>query len=103
MKKSAWAAIGIAAAVPLIWGGVHIRQSMECSDLEEDYLNTVSSLKTKVQTRSLMARLGKPVEDFDTLMKFDEERLSTTLTDIYQKCGSRAGATAARKASELMF
>lgn len=103
MKKSVWAVIGIAAAVPIIWSGIEIRRSMECSGLEEDYLNTVSSLKTKVQTRSLMAQLGKPVDDFDAMMKFDEERLTAALTDIYEKCGRRAGATAARKASEFMF
>ncbi|AJA10024.1 hypothetical protein SKP52_15730 [Sphingopyxis fribergensis] len=101
MNKSVLIAIGLAASVALVWGGIEVRRSMVCAGLEEDYLNTVSSLKTKVQTRSLLAQLGKDDSAFIYMTKVDEEKLLWILTNLHQKCGKRAAETATRKGIEM--
>ena len=82
-------------------GGYFLRGAMNCSGLEEDYLNSVSSLK---QTASLRAWSGldkKLDADLEGLEKNEREIIERRLTAVYHECGSRAGQTAARKGSEM--
>ena len=103
MKKSTWVIIAIAAAAPLAWGAISLRNAQTCSNLEEDYLNAMSHLKNAVQTKTLMTQLGNDVSDYEYMIKVDREQIEFILTNILEKCGTRAASTANRKASEQVF
>jgi hypothetical protein len=103
MNKTVLIAIGVVAAGAAIWGGLQIRQSIVCSGLEEEYLNSASNLKSTVQTQSLMSQLGKPDDSFVTLLKIEEERFLATIAEIHRTCGGTAAGTAIRKGREIML
>jgi hypothetical protein len=105
--KVTTAAAGVTALGLLVWGGIQIADDIQCSNLEEDYLNAMSDLKSSLRTRTLMMSLGKPGSerdaDFDYMVKIRGESILRIHSEIYEKCGKRAADTASRKAQSAVF
>lgn len=103
MPTAAKIIASIAVVALLVWGGVAFQQYRKCQGIEEDYLNSVSSLKGNA---ALMTLAGNNQELTDGLRGMQERELQTievSLSAIYTECGERAGQSAARKGTEILF
>ncbi len=100
MKPAAIAA-GVVALGLVAWGGFALKHELTCRGLEEDYVNEASDLRGTVAMRAVGGR--ETQKSVDTLQKLDLEQMKATLGVLYEKCGARAGATAARKASDVLL
>lgn len=98
--KIVTATAGAAALGLLIWGGIQIADDIQCSNLEEEYLNEMADLKSTLQTRTLMMVAGRsePDPDFDYMLKVRRESILRAFSEIGEKCGTRAAENASRKA-----
>jgi hypothetical protein len=102
LKREA-AILGALVGVALLaWGGFELIRARQCQGYEEDYLNAVGSLKGNAMV-GLAISDPKLSESLKTIQELELKRIEITLTRIYNECGQRAGQTAARKATELMF
>lgn len=100
------ALIGLALACLLglaTWGGTLAWHSYQCSRMEEDFLNRISSLKQGVLTSSYLAGNPETVAAIDRVKKLDEEAALDQLSAIHDQCGTRAGQTASRHASGILL
>jgi hypothetical protein len=92
-----------AAVVGLIcWGGFTTKHYYRCSVLEDDFLNSMSSMKGSTAVRIIASGDPELTRMADERDKLDQEQSERTLRAIYLECGERAGHTAVRKASELI-
>lgn len=103
VNKMMAAVVAVPVLAGLGWGAFEINRQVQCQSLETDYLNAVSSLKGNASIRVAIGEDAESDKDFDRLQELDLERIKATLSSIYDDCGMRAGQTAARKGSEIMF
>lgn len=84
------------------FGGVQVNRSLTCQGFEEDYLNSVSGLKSNAATSDLFN--DKSVtKAFDTMREIQTEKAKSALVSLYEQCGDRAAETATRKGSEMLL
>jgi len=103
MKTAVKFLMVVCAVALLVWGGLALNHSLACKRLENDYLNSVASLKGNAL---LLAAIGDDPKTMTELKRISDDELKsiqTTLTRIYEECGDRAGQTAARKGTEILF
>lgn len=95
-------ALGLSAITALGVGGYFGNRHLACQGLEDDYLNSVSQMKS---TTALLAMYDK--EDtrkaFTLIRDREMEKAETALLGLHQQCGSRAADTAVREGSELLL
>lgn len=93
---------GIAGVAALGTGGYFANEWRVCSGLEEDYLNSVASIRG-------YASINQVLNDRQLLesMKAQEDaewnRLETTLYGLSSRCGTRAANTASRKGQDILL
>lgn len=83
-------------------GGYYGKHAVECMGYEEDYLNSVSQLKSITSTLGL---LDTP-EVTKALIGIREREMKESeaaLLSLREHCGQRAAETALRKGSELLL
>lgn len=93
----------IAAVVALGIGGYVLNRTLGCNALEEDYLNSVSSLRSNASLSGLVSNDSELTAGLDRMERTDLQAIETHLTAIYTQCGDRADRTAARKGSAMVL
>jgi hypothetical protein len=101
MNKPVAIAAAIAGASLLGAGGVWLTQSMKCNGLEEDYVNAASDLRGSAAIRAVGD--GKLDAAADRIENMKLKEMELTLGRLYSECGSRAGATAHRRATDTLL
>lgn len=102
-KKAVIAVACVAAVAALSWGGIAVSHSLKCSGLEEDYLNSIAAYRDSVSLSTLTAGNPKLAEDMKGLQKSQLEVIELSLKEVYDQCGTRAGQTASRKGSGILY
>ncbi|WP_285020229.1 hypothetical protein [Novosphingobium sp. fls2-241-R2A-195] len=102
--KAGWL---LAAAVPIgalaLWGGLRVKAHVECRSLEAEYLGAVGLLKSNAAVRVLVEKTGEITDSFDRIEQSSLRKAKNSLNDIYSKCGSIAGQTAAQKGTDAVL
>ena len=103
MNTFAKIALGAVLVGAIIWGGIAVKHEIRCSDLEEDYVNGVSRLRSNVSIAPVFSEDRELGQSFEQMRELELKRMEVTLGAIYSECGTRAGQSAARKGNELLF
>jgi hypothetical protein len=92
----------IAGTAALGTAGYFANEWRVCTGLEEDYLNSVSSLKGNIAMKSFMQDPDgiKAIENVDAI---EMRRIEQTLASLHQQCGKRSANSAVRKGQELLL
>lgn len=94
-------AVGLVATAAVGMGVYVGRRYLACSDLEDDYLNSVSQLKTTTISQGVVQdRAGQSA--LTTLRDANMRVAASTLAELNSQCGSQAADTAVRKGSEIL-
>jgi len=95
--------LGIATVVMVLSGAAYFgNEALTCSRLEDDYLNSVASIRSTELTASLISN-----PELDSLM--DEQRrlynlrVEQAMAALYTRCGERRWQTAHRKAYDMVL
>lgn len=83
-------------------GGYFGNRYMTCQGLQEDYLNSVSSVKSSAVSASAFAK-GDVTEALALIRDQQMKSAETALRGLYDQCGNRAAETAARKGTEILL
>ncbi|PTR11805.1 MULTISPECIES: hypothetical protein [unclassified Novosphingobium] len=94
-------AIGLVSAI-VIGAGIYAgRQYLACSGLEDDYLNSVSQLKTATVSQGIVQdEAGRST--LANLREANMRAAASTLAALNSQCGSQAADTAVRKGSGML-
>lgn len=100
--KAANVALTIAGVATVGTGGYFASRYMQCQGLENDYLNSVSQMKSATALLSMYGKddTGKA---FTLIRDREIEKAESALLGLHQQCGSRAADTAVRKGTELLL
>lgn len=92
----------IVAGVLVVGGAAYLGKNyLQCQRLEEDYLNSFSSVKNIGSTLPLLSD-GDARNALVIIREQQKARAGNTLQDLIAECGTRAAETANRKATELI-
>lgn len=97
--KLALVAVGIGLIVA---GGYFGNRYMTCQGLEEDYLNSVSAVKSSAASASVFAK-GDVTEALALIRDQQMNNAEAALRGLYEQCGNRAAETATRKGTEILL
>jgi hypothetical protein len=103
MKRWIFAAAGLAAIVGVGWAGVAVSHQMECANLEEDFVNSISAISTAGNMRILSQGPGDSLKQAaDRIEATNKARYETLIKRIATECGERSAQTAIRKAAQAI-
>jgi len=98
-----WGKITVATVAALgIGAGIYVgRQYLACSSLEDDYLNSVSQLKTATASQ-VIAQDEAGRSALASLRNANMGAAASTLAELNSQCGTHAADTAVRKGSGML-
>jgi hypothetical protein len=104
-RTSGVAAISIAGLLALGTGGYFANEWRVCSGLEEDYLDTIYSIRSSVRTDMTISTLGinLPGDTLKDARDLQFNIMERQLSGIYDRCGSQAGKQASRKSEDILW
>lgn len=92
-----------AGAAALSLGGYFLNKKWRCDGLEEDYLNSVSSMTNIMSTRSLVQNNAELSTSLEQLDAREKRRFESIVSALLDECGPRSVDTAHRKASTQLL
>jgi hypothetical protein len=93
---------GLALLAAVGTGVFYGRQVMTCQGYEEDYLNSVSQLKSITSTLGVFDR-PEVTKALIGIRDREMRKSEAALVSLHKQCGQRAAETALRKGSELLL
>jgi hypothetical protein len=100
------AGLAVAAAggiAILALGGYFLVGELRCDGLEDDFLNSLDSVRSIGVTQSLGSLDAETNAGLDRIRESKMKEVEQHLLAIYEQCGERAGGNASRRGSELLL
>ncbi|MDP2131914.1 MAG: hypothetical protein U0975_09745 [Erythrobacter sp.] len=104
-RTAAIAAASIAGLLALGTAGYFANEWRVCSSLEENYLDTIYSIRSSVRTDMTISTLGidLPGDPLKEARELQFNIMERQLSGIYDRCGSQAGKQASRKSEDILW
>lgn len=99
MKPAVVAAL-VFGTLAIAGGAYYLHGERRCANLEEDYINSVSSIIQADRTAIALGRESSIAKAMADIAENDRKSIDRTMAQLLENCGERSLDTAHRKASQ---